>query len=112
MERGEAAKGVTWLRWRKATRKKREEKGREEGEVDKGSEERQIRQARMMVPRRLPIEQLGKVSGEAGFARKSTNVEEEEEDDWQKENQMGMQWDEDEKLEETLERRTMEGKLL
>ena len=64
-----------------------------------------------MVPRRLPKEQLGKVSGEAGFARKSKNVEEEEDDDWQKENQMGMQWDEDEKLEETLERRRMEGKL-
>ena len=34
--------------------------------------------------------------------------QEEEKDDWQKENQMGMQWDEDEKLEEILERRRME----
>ena len=32
-----------------------------------------------------------------------------EEDDWQKENQMEGQWDEDEKVEEFLERRRMEG---
>ena len=32
--------------------------------------------------------------------------------DWQKESQMGMQWDVDEKLEETLERRRMEGSSL
>ena len=40
------------------------------------------------------------------------NEEEEEEDDWQKGSQMGMQWDEGEKLEETLEQRRMEGSSL
>ena len=33
------------------------------------------------------------------------NEEEEDEDDWRKENQMGVQWDEDAKLEEILQRR-------
>ena len=37
---------------------------------------------------------------------------EEEEDDWEKENQMEVQWSEDEKLEEILERRRMEGSSL
>ena len=37
------------------------------------------------------------------------NEEEEEEEDWKKENQMGVQWAEDEKLEESLERKRMEG---
>ena len=40
------------------------------------------------------------------------NEEDEEEDDWQKENQMGMQLEEDEKLEEIVERRRMEGRPL
>ena len=37
------------------------------------------------------------------------NEEEEEEEDWQKENQMEVQWAEDWKLEESLERRRIEG---
>ena len=40
------------------------------------------------------------------------NEEEEEEEDWQKENLMEVQWAEDEKLEESLERRRMEGSSL
>ena len=36
------------------------------------------------------------------------NGEEEEEEVWQKENQMELRWAEDEKLEETLEQRRME----
>ena len=36
----------------------------------------------------------------------------EEEDDWNKENQMGRHWDEEEKLEEVLGRRRMEGSFL
>ena len=38
-----------------------------------------------------------------------SQIENEEEEDWQKENQMEVQWAEDEKLEETLERRRMGG---
>ena len=40
------------------------------------------------------------------------NEEEEGEEDWQKEDQMEVQWAEDEKLEESLERRRMEGSSL
>ena len=40
------------------------------------------------------------------------NEEEGEEEDWQKEDQMEVQWAEDEKLEESLERRRMEGSSL
>ena len=40
------------------------------------------------------------------------NEEEEDEEDWQKKDQMEVQWAEDEKLEETLERRRMEGSSL
>ena len=40
------------------------------------------------------------------------NEEEEEEEVWQKENQMGTQWAEDEKLENCLERTRMEGSSL
>ena len=40
------------------------------------------------------------------------NEEEEGEEDWQKENHMEVQWAEDEKLEEILERRRMEGSSL
>ena len=40
------------------------------------------------------------------------NEKEEEEKDWQKENQMEVQWAEDEKLEEILERRRREGNSL
>ena len=41
------------------------------------------------------------------------NEEEDKEDeDWQKEDQMEVQWTEDEKLEEVLERRRMEGYFL
>ena len=39
------------------------------------------------------------------------NEEEDEEEDWQKEDPMEVHWAEDEKLEEVLERRRMEGKL-
>ena len=40
------------------------------------------------------------------------NEEEEEEENWQKEDQMEVQWAEDEKVEERLERRRMEGRFL
>ena len=43
-------------------------------------------------------------SVKVGTARKSKNEEEEEEEDCQKENQVKVQWAEDEKLEESLER--------
>ena len=40
------------------------------------------------------------------------NEEEDEEEDWQKEDQMEVQWAEEEKFEEVLERRRMEGNSL
>ena len=40
------------------------------------------------------------------------NEEEEEEEDWQKEDQLEVRWAEDEKLEEVLQRRRMEGSSL
>ena len=43
-------------------------------------------------------------SNTAGTARRSEN-EEEEEEVWQEENQMALQWAEDERLEEILEQR-------
>ena len=60
------------------------------------------RHARMMMPRRLQNWNCSQIEKE----------EEEEEDDWHKENQMGRQWDEHEKLEEMLEGRRMEGSSL
>ena len=44
--------------------------------------------------------------------KKEKEIQEEEEEDWQKEDQMEVQWAEDEKLEEILERRRMEGSSL
>ena len=56
----------------------------------------------MMMPRRLQNWDCWQIE----------NEEEEEEDDWHKENQMGRQWDEEGKLEEMLERRRMDGSSL
>ena len=61
-----------------------------------------------MMPRRLHKERLGRMVKQNWDCSRIENEQEEEEDDWQKENQMGMQWDEDEKLEEILERRRVE----
>ena len=79
------------------------EKGREEGELDEDSEKRKIRneiaqevvasrrrQARMITPRRLHEEQLGKSVKHDWDCSHIANAEEEEEDDWRKENQMGV----------------------
>ena len=57
-------------------------------------------------------EQLVKVSSKAGTARKLKNQQEDEEEDWQKEDHLEVQWAEDEKLEEVLERRRVEGSSL
>ena len=103
-----------------------EEKGREEGEVDEGSGERKIRLAIAQEVVAGIKEKAGAhddakatAQGTAGQSVKPNwdcsqieNEEEEEEDDWPKENQMGRQWDEDETLEELLERRRMEGSSL
>ena len=71
------------------------------------------RQARMRRQRRLHKEQRGKVSSKnwdcSQIENEEEDDEEEEEEHWQKENQKEMQWAEDEKLEELLEQRRMEG---
>ena len=67
------------------------------------------RQARsMMMPRRLRKELLGKVSGEAGTARKSKTMKRKKRNSGKKEKQMELQWAEDENLEESSEQRIME----
>ena len=67
--------------------------------------------ARMKMPSRLHKEQLGKHVKQSWDSSQIEN-EEEEEYDWQKEDQMEMQWVEDEKLEEIPERRRREGNSL
>ena len=102
------------------------EEGREAGEVDEGSEEKTIRHeiAQEVVAgikekamlhldakstAQRTIEQSVRYSWDCSQIE---NEEEEDVDDWQKENQMEVLWDEDEKLEEILERRRMEGSSL
>ena len=91
------------------------EKGREEGDVDENSEERQIRNeiAQEVV---AGIKEKASAHDDAKATAQRTagqrvkqnwdcshieNEEEEEEDDWQKEDQMEVQWDEEEKLGKT-----------
>ena len=93
------------------------EKGREEGKVDEGSGEREMRQeiAQEVV---AGIKEKASAHDDAkATAQRTSKVgneeeEEEEEDDWQKEDQMAVQWEEEQKLEEILERRRMEGSSL
>ena len=102
-----------------------EEKGREEEEPDKGREERQIRSeiAQAVV---ASIKEEASAQGDAKSSAHRTvgqrvmqnwdcsqieNEEVEEEEGWQEGDQMAAQWDEEQKLEEILERRKMEGKL-
>ena len=98
------------------------EKGREEVELDEGSEEREIRSetAQEVV---AGIKEKASAHDAKATAQRAAgqsveqnwdcsqieNEEEEEEDDWRKENLMEVQREEDEKLEEILERRRMEG---
>ena len=82
MERAEAAEGAAWLQWRKGAMKKQVKRKRiKRTRIEKEESERKSpkewlrasrrRQARMMMPRRLRKEQLGKVSGETATAHKS-----------------------------------------
>ena len=99
------------------------EKGREEEEEDENSKEKKVRNeiAQEVV---AGIKEKAGVHEDAKSTAQRTvgqsvkqswdcsqieNEEEEEEEDWQKEDQMEVQWAEDEKLEESLERRRMEG---
>ena len=85
------------------------EKGREEGEADEGSEERKIGHeiAQEVV---AGIKEKASAHDDAKATAQRTAGQGVKQN-WtdKNENQMGMQWEEDEKLEETLERRRMEG---
>ena len=65
----------------------------------------------MKKPRRQNKEQLGKVSSRINWDCSQIEDREEEEDvDWHEGDQVEEQWDEDEKLEEILERRKVDGR--
>ena len=64
------------------------------------------------MPNRPCKGQSGKVSNKVGIVSQIENEEEEKEEDWQKEDQMEVQWAECENLEESLERRRREGSSL
>ena len=99
------------------------EKGREEVELDEGSEEREIRseiaqEAVAGIKEKASAHDDAKATAQRAAGQsveqnwdcsQIENEEEEEEDDWRKENLMEVQREEDEKLEEILERRRMEG---
>ena len=70
------------------------------------------RQARMRMPRRLRNEQLDKASSKIGVARKSRMKKRRKRLIGERKNQVEVQWAEDEKFEESLERRRMEGSFL
>ena len=88
-----------------------EEKSREEGEEGKESEQRQeenetieegIRSSRRMaVERQNPIQR-----------RCSSQIENEEEESWQEDDQMAGHWEEEQHLDDLIERRRMEGSSL
>ena len=61
------------------------------------------RHARMKMPSRL--HEVGQSVKQNWDCSQIEHEEEEEEEDWQKENQMEVQWAEDEKLEESLDRK-------
>ena len=100
------------------------EKGREEGEVDEVSGERRIRS---QIDQKVVVgikgnarvkdcveEAVRRPAGQS-FMRSwdcSQIENEEEEESWQEGVQMAAQWDEEQKLEEILERRRMEGRSL
>ena len=101
-------------------------KGREGGKPDEGREERNIGSeiAQEVV---AGIKEEASVQDDAKWTAQRIvgqrvkqirdcsqieNEEEEEEKGWQEEDQMAVQWDEEQKLEEMLERRRMEGNSL
>ena len=88
-----------------------ERKGKEEGEEGEGSEQRQVRNeiieevvrsSQMMALEANPIQRLVC----------SQTANEEEEEGWQEGDQMAEQWEEEQHLEETVERRRIEGSSL
>ena len=99
------------------------EKGREEGELDEGSEERKIRSEIAQevvagIKEKASAHDDAKATAQRAAAQsveqnwdcsQIEKEEEQEQDDWRKENLMEVQWEEDEKLEDILERRRMEG---
>ena len=97
------------------------EKGREEGEVDEGGEERRIRgqivkEVVAGIQEKVSLDDgvknNVKRAGGQRFMRSwdcSQIENEEEEESWQERDQMAAQWDEEQKLEEMLVRRRMDG---
>ena len=100
------------------------EKGREEEEPDEGKEERQIRSEKTQEMVADIKEEASAQEDANSIARRavgqrvmqnwdSSQVENEgEEECWQEGDQMAAQWDEEQKLEEFLERRRMDGSIL
>ena len=99
-----------------------QEKGREEGKVDEDGGERRIRKE-IVQEVVVGMKEKANAHDEAKATAQRTagqsvmrswdcsqigSEEEEEEELWQKENQMELQWAEGEKLEESLEQRRME----
>ena len=99
-----------------------EEKGRKEGEEDEGSEERRVRneiikeviQGIQKVDVDEGVENEGKRIGRQDLMQRwdGSQVENEEEESWQEGDQMAEQWEEEQHLEEIVERRRMEGSSL
>ena len=106
--------------WKEEAQK---ERGREEEEEEKESRERQVRyeivqkvvldiekKARAQVDVKPTAQRTcGQSVKQSWDCSQIENEEEDEEELWQKENQMELQWAEDEKLEESSEQRRMEG---
>ena len=102
------------------------EKGREEGKVDEDSGERRIRneiaqEVVASIKEKASVHEDVKAKAQRTAERSAKqnwnfshieNETEGEEDDWENENQMDVQWDEDHKLDENLGRRRMEGSTL
>ena len=114
MERAEAAEGATGLQWRKTARKEHRRERQRRGEVDEGGEERRIRsqisqevvagiEEKVSVHDGVEAVQnhQDKVSREAGIAHK---LKMKKEESWREGDEMAAQGDEEQKLEEIVER--------
>ena len=107
-------------------RRSRKQKGKEEGELDEGKEERRIKSAIAQevvagIKEKASVHEDVKANAQRTAERSAkqnwdfSRIEketEEDEDDWEKEHQMEVQWCEDHKLDENLGRRRMEGSTL
>ena len=107
-------------------RRSRKQKGKEEGELDEGTEEGRIKSEIAQevvagIKEKASVHEDVKANAQRTAERSAKqnwdfshieNETEEDEDDWEKEHQMEVQWCEDHKLDENLGRRRMEGSTL